>query len=295
MPQPTVVRPDNGSVNRTGLPRFAFAGRTCVITGAASGIGAALAANLARRRAVLVLIDRDADGLARVAAACRGNGASDVDTYVVDLSDGGDRLDLAADVAARHGGADLLVNNAGVSLSGTFEQNSMPDFDWLMEINLRAVVRMTKAFLPQLLARPGAHVVAVSSLFGLIAPPGQVAYVTSKFAVRGFTEALRHELAPRGVGVTVVHPGGVRTNIAASARISGPDPDGTQAAQARAFAEAALTMPPEEAARLIVAAIRDRRPRLVVTRLAKGADVLARLTPGRYWAVGERFGRAKGL
>ncbi len=287
--------PDNEPVNRTGLPRFAFAGRTCVLTGAASGIGAALAMNLARRKAVLVLVDKDADGLTRVAAACRAAGASGVDTHVVDLSDGGDRHDLAADVAARHGGADLLVNNAGVSLSGTFEQNSMPDFDWLMEINLRAVVRTTKAFLPQLLARPGAHVVTISSLFGLIAPPGQVAYATSKFAVRGFTEALRHELAPRGVGVTVVHPGGVRTNIATSARISGPDPDGAQAAQARAFTEAALTMPAEEAARLIVAAVQARRPRLVISRLATAADVLARLAPGRYWDVGRRIGRAKGL
>ena len=277
------------------LQRFAFAGRTCVITGAASGIGAALALNLAGRRTVLVLVDRDADGLARVAAACRERGAAEVDTYVVDLADGGDRLDLAAEVAARHGGADLLVNNAGVTLSGTFEQNSMRDVDWLLEINLHAVIRMTKAFLPQLLARPGAHVVNISSLFGLIAPPGQVAYVTSKYAVRGFTEALRHELDGRGVGVTVVHPGGVRTNIAVSARISGPDPDGVLADQARRFTETALTMPPEEAARLIVAAVQARRPRLVISRLAKAADVLARLTPGRYWDVSRRFSRAKGL
>ncbi len=276
------------------MQRFTVAGRTCVITGAAGGIGAALALNLAGRKAVLVLVDKDADGLARVAGGCREVGASAVDTYVIDLSDGGDRLDLAAEVAARHGGADLLVNNAGVTLSGTFEQNRMADFDWLLEINLHAVIRMTKAFLPQLLDRPGSHVVNVSSLFGLIAPPGQVAYVTSKFGVRGFSEALRHELAPRGVGVTVVHPGGVRTNIAASARLSGPDPDGTQAEQARRFAEAALTMPPEEAARLIVAAIQARRPRLVISRLAKAADVLARLMPGRYWDVGRRLSRAKG-
>jgi short-subunit dehydrogenase len=277
------------------MQRFTFAGRTCVITGAAGGIGAALALNLAGRKAALVLIDKDADGLAQVAGACREVGASRVDTYVIDLADGGDRLDLAAEVAARHGGADLLVNNAGVTLSGTFEQNSMRDFDWLLEINLHAVIRMTKAFLPQLLDRPGSHVVNISSLFGLIAPPGQVAYVTSKFGIRGFSEALRHELAPRGVGVTVVHPGGVRTNIAVNARLSGPDPDGTQAEQARRFSEAALTMPPEEAARLIVAAVQNRRPRLVISRLAKAADLLARLTPGRYWDVSRRVSGAKGL
>ena len=276
------------------MQRFTFAGRTCVITGAAGGIGAALALNLARRRAVLVLVDRDADGLARVAELAREVGAPEVDTYVIDLSDGGDRLDLAAQVASRRGGADLLVNNAGVALSGTFEQVSMADFDWLMEINLRAVVRMTKAFLPQLLSRPGAHLVNVSSLFGLIAPPSQVAYATSKFGVRGFTEALRHELAGR-VGVTVVHPGGIRTNIAANARISGPDPGGEQAARARAFAEAALTMPPEQAAQLIVAAIQSRKPRLVISRFAKAADVVARLTPARYWDVSQRLARRRAL
>ena len=169
----------------------------------------------------------------------------------------------------------------------------MKDFDWLMEINLHAVVRMTKAFLPQLLNRPGSHVVNVSSLFGLIAPPTQVAYATSKFGVRGFTEALRHELADRGVGVTVVHPGGIRTNIAANARLSEPDVDGEQAARARAFAEAALTMPPEDAAQIIVAAIQARKPRLVITRAAKAADWLARLAPTRYWAVSQRAARRK--
>jgi short-subunit dehydrogenase len=276
------------------MERFAFAGRTCVITGAAGGIGAALALDLARRKTVLVLIDKDPDGLERVAERAREVGAAQVSTYLIDLSDGGDRLDLAAEVASRHGGADLLINNAGVALSGTFEQVTMTDFDWLMEINLHAVVRMTKAFLPQLLSRPGAHVANVSSLFGLIAPPTQVAYVTSKFGVRGFTEALRHELAGR-VGVTVVHPGGIKTNIAANARLSGPDLNGEQAAKARAFAEAALTMPPEEAARQILAAISERRPRLVITRAAKAADWLARLTPSRYWDVSERVARRRGL
>ena len=275
------------------MDRFAFAGRTCVITGAASGIGAALALNLAKRNAVLALVDRDEEGLGQVAELAREVGAGGLSTYVVDLSDGGDRLDLAAEVAARHGGADLLVNNAGVALSGTFEQVSMKDFDWLMEINLHAVVRMTKAFLPQLLSRPGSHIANVSSLFGLIAPATQVAYATSKFAVRGFTEALRHELVSREVGVTVIHPGGIKTNIATNARLSGGDLDGEQAAAARKFTEAALTMPPEEAAAQIVAAIQSRRPRLVITRVAKLGDLLARLTPSRYWAVSERLARSR--
>jgi short-subunit dehydrogenase len=270
------------------VQRFTFPGRTCVITGAASGIGAALALDLAGRRTTLVLIDKDADGLARTANLARESGATGVDTHVIDLADGGDRLDLAAEVASRYGGADLLVNNAGVALSGTFEQVTMADFDWLLEINLHAVVRMTKAFLPQLLNRPGSHLVNISSLFGLIAPPTQVAYVTSKYGVRGFTEALRHELAGRGVGVTVVHPGGVRTNIAANARISGADPDGTRAREIRRF-EKALTLPAEEAARLIVRAIETRKPRLVITRVARTADRLARIAPARYWTISQRM------
>ncbi|MEU4423642.1 SDR family NAD(P)-dependent oxidoreductase [Actinoplanes sp. NPDC024001] len=277
------------------MQRFTFAGRTCVITGAASGIGAALALDLAKRRAVLALVDKDGTGLDRVATLVREVGAAAVSTYPLDLSDGGDRRDLAAEIASRHGGVDLLINNAGVTLTGTFEQNSIEDFDWLLEINLHAVVRLTKAFLPQLLARPGSHVVNVSSLFGLIAPPGQVAYATSKYAVRGFSEALRHELEPRGVGVTVVHPGGIRTNIAASARVSGLDPEGEQAAQARRFAEAALTMPPDEAARQIVAAIQARRPRLVITAAAKAGDWLSRLTPTRYWAISDFVARRRKL
>ncbi|MFI5494529.1 SDR family NAD(P)-dependent oxidoreductase [Actinoplanes sp. NPDC051859] len=276
------------------MERFAFAGRTCVVTGAASGIGAALALNLAKRRAVLALVDIDGDGVERVAEQARQIGAKDVSTHVVDLGDGGDRLDLAAEVAERHGGTDLLINNAGVALSGTFEQVGMKDFDWLMEINLHAVVRMTKAFLPQLLERPGAHVVNVSSLFGLLAPPAQVAYATSKFGVRGFSEALRHELAGR-VGVTVVHPGGVRTNIATSARISGPDVDGEQAEQIKRFTELALTLPPEEAARQIIAAVQARKPRLVITAIAKAADLLVRFAPARYWSFLARGIRTKGL
>jgi short-subunit dehydrogenase len=277
------------------MRRFAFAGRTCVLTGAAGGIGAALALDLAKRRSVLALVDKDAAGLERVAAMCRDLGAPGLSTHVIDLGDGGDRLELAAEVASRHGGADLLINNAGVTLMGTFEQNSMADVDWLLEINLHAVLRMTKAFLPQLLARPGSHVVNLSSLFGLIGPPGQVAYATSKFGVRGFSDALRHELEPRGVGVTVVHPGGIDTNIAANARMSGSDPEGEQARVARRFAEVALTMPAEEAARQIVAAIQGRRPRLVITREAKAADWLVRLAPTRWWAVSQRLARRKDL
>ncbi len=122
--------------------------------------------------------------------------------------------------AAGHRGVDLLVNNAGVALGGTFEEVAEADFEWLFEINFWGVVRMTRAFLPLLRRSEEARIVNLSSVYGLIAPPGQTAYAASKFAVRGFSNALRHELAGTSIGVTVVHPGGVATAIANSARTS---------------------------------------------------------------------------
>ncbi|GAA4866791.1 SDR family NAD(P)-dependent oxidoreductase [Saccharopolyspora cebuensis] len=261
---------------------FAFPGTTALITGAASGIGEALAHDLAGRGCALALLDRDAAGLDRVARRCRALGA-DTSVHVVDLSDGADRADLAEEVLDRHQRVDLLVNNAGVALAGELHQVGIEDFDWLMEVNFRAVVTTTMAFLPHLRGNPGAHVVNTSSLFGLVAPAGQVAYAASKFAVRGFTEALRHELAGRGVGVTVVHPGGVKTGIATSARL-GRGTDDEQRAARDEFTKH-LTMPPATAARLITEAVRTRKPRLVITRTAKVLDLLARLVPGRYATV----------
>ncbi len=277
------------------MRKFEFGGKTCVITGAASGIGAALALDLAARRAALALVDRDAVGLEKVAAAAREAGAVGVSTHVVDLSDRGDRLDLAADVLARHGAVDLLVNNAGVALGGQLHQVSLADIDWLLEINLRAVITTTKAFLPQLMGNPGAHIVNLSSLFGLAAPPGQVAYATSKFAVRGFTEALRHEMRHYDVGVTAVHPGGVATNIAVNARLGAgvATADDAEIERGRAQINSRLTLPPARAAALIVDAVHRRKPRLVITGTAKVLDVLTRITPGHYWSLVERLDRSR--
>lgn len=271
------------------MQHFVFAGKVAVVTGAAGGIGAALAVDLARRGTALALIDRDADGLARVAQDAASAGSPTVTTYVVDLSDDGDRAALAADVLDDHGSVDLLVNNAGVALGGTFEEVSEADFDWLLSINLHAVIAMTRAFLPALRARPGSHLVNISSLFGLIAPPQQVAYATSKYAVRGFTEALRNELAG-SVGVTVVHPGGIRTGIATNARMASADEASN--ARGRDRMNALLTMPPEQAAAEIVDAVHRRRPRLVISRTAKLLDVLVRVAPAHYWAVITRISAA---
>ncbi|MEU4570308.1 SDR family NAD(P)-dependent oxidoreductase [Micromonospora sp. NPDC023956] len=268
-----------------------FADGTAVVTGAAGGIGAALAHGLARRGSHLVLLDRDADRLAGVAAAVRtAHPARRVDTHVVDLADAGATAQVAETVRATHPAIRLLVNNAGVALGGRFDEVTLEEFSWVIDINFRAVVQLTHALLPALKAEPGAHLVNLSSLFGLIAPPGQAAYSASKFAVRGFTEALRHELAPDGVGVTCVHPGGIRTRIAESARVgSGVDPDEYEAGR-RQF-EKLLTIDPARAAEVILDGARRRRGRVLIGWSATLPDLLARLLPGSYgrlFALGGR-------
>jgi short-subunit dehydrogenase len=264
---------------------YDFTGGAAVVTGAASGIGEQLAHALAARGSDLVLVDRDADRLEGVAGAVRGRHPSrTVATYVVDLADAEATVALGERLVAEHPGVTLLVNNAGVALAGLFEQVTAEEFDWVMAVNFQAVVRLTRALLPVLKGHPGSHLVNVSSLFGLIAPAGQAAYASSKFAVRGFTEALRHELLPEGVGVTSVHPGGIRTNIAASARVGSGVPAG-EGEQGKKDFERLLTMDPAKAAALIVAAVERRRPRLLIGASAVVPDLLARLAPGSYGRV----------
>ncbi len=189
---------------------------------------------------------------------------------------------LPAAVMGAHGRVDLLINNAGVALSGDFGQVSEADFDWLMEINFHAVVRMTRAFLPQLKASDDAGIVNISSVFGLIAPPGQAAYCASKFAVRGFSNALRHELAGTRVGVSVVHPGGVATAIARNARVAAA----VTAEERRHRLDLAgklLRLPPEVAGETIVRGVERRRARILVGRDAAIIALLERLFPVSYW------------
>ena len=265
------------------MDRFDFTRGTAIVTGAASGIGEQLARALARRGSALALVDRDAERLERVAQAVRPVSGRPLTCYVTDLADDAATHALGGKLAAAHPDARLLINNAGVALGGTFEQVSEEEFDWLLAINLRAVITLTRALLPVLRANPGSHLVNVSSLFGLIAPPGQVAYATSKFAVRGFTEALRAELAGE-VGVTVVHPGGIRTRIAETARVAAAASAAEEAAGKAAFARL-LTYPPERAAEQIVAAVEHRRPRLLIALSARIPDAVARLAPARYPAL----------
>jgi short-subunit dehydrogenase len=258
-------------------------GGVAVITGAAGGIGAALALQLAARGCHLALSDLKAPGLDAVAAQARASGVT-VSTQVLDMAQPESADALLADVLARHGRATILVNNAGVALGGSFEQVAEADFDWLMSINFGAVVRLTRTFLPLLKQADAAQIVNLSSIFGIVAPPGQTAYCAAKFAVRGFSESLRHELETgrSTVGMTLVHPGGVRTGIAADARL----PKGASSAERelhRDLARRALRMSPEAAAARILRGIERREPRVMVGQDAVVAAWVQRLFPVSYW------------
>lgn len=263
------------------MPTFPFNGRVAAITGAASGIGAALARNLAARGAKLALADIDEAGLRALVATLPESAV--VSTHAFDVADGAACREFAAHVERTHGGAHVLINNAGVALHGDFEQSSEADFDWLFGVNFQGVVRMARAFLPLLRRADVAHIVNISSLFGLIAPAGQTAYAASKFAVRGFSDALRHELRGSSIGVTTVHPGGVRTNIARSALARAPHVNDHDRKLARA--ERMLTMPPEKAAATIIRAIERRKPRVLVGADAHLAALIERIAPAHYWAL----------
>jgi len=260
---------------------FPIKGGVGVITGAGSGIGAALAANLAARGMDLALADRNAQGLAATAAVVRAAGVK-VTEHVLDVTDKEALAALPDAVLAAHGRVTLLVNNAGVALMGNFDQVSLPDFEWVMDINFWAPVRLCKAFLFALHREQAAHIVNVSSIFGMIAPPGQGPYCASKFAIRGFSESLRHELIGSNVGLTVVHPGGIRTAIADNARLSqGVDPDEAKAATAE-FNKLLITTP-AEAAEVIVNAVLKRQGRVLIGKDARMIDRIQRLFPMNYW------------
>jgi NAD(P)-dependent dehydrogenase (short-subunit alcohol dehydrogenase family) len=263
-------------------------GRTAVVTGAASGIGRGIALALARRGCDLALADLNEAGLAETAAMVLPHGVK----ATCHRLDGADRAAVVAfpDIVEKaHGRADILVNNAGVAVGGTFEEIGEEDFEWLFEINFWGVVRMTRAFLPLLRGSEEAHIVNISSLFGLIAPPGQSAYCASKFAVRGFSESLRRELEAEGakIAVTTVHPGGVATAIADSARApKNRDPEelARELDNFRKF----LTMPPERAGEIIVAGMERRKPRVIVGADARNASLIERIAPVSYWKYLQR-------
>jgi short-subunit dehydrogenase len=262
------------------MRRFTFDNRVAVVTGAASGIGAALARALAARGARLALADVHEAGLRALVEHLAAQGAH-ATLHLCDVADASACARLSAEVELRHGGADLLINNAGVAIHGSFEELTQDQFDWLIGVNFQGVVRMTRAFMPLLRRTDSAHIVNISSLFGLIAPAGQTAYAASKFAVRGFSDALRHEVQG-AIGVTTVHPGGVRTNIARSA-LERAQVNDRERRLARA--ERMLTMPPENAAATILRAVERRQPRVLLGIDAHIASLTERLFPAHYWAL----------
>jgi NAD(P)-dependent dehydrogenase (short-subunit alcohol dehydrogenase family) len=273
--------------------------RTAVITGAASGIGRGIAVSLARRGCNVALADVNDAGLAetaRMAASAQTDltkqaaprSALRISQHHLDVADRRAVAAFPAAVLAAHPGVDVLVNNAGVAVGGMFEAVSEEDFEWLFEINFWGVVRMTRAFLPLLRKSDDARVVNLSSIYGIISPPGETSYSASKFAVRGFSHSLRHELAGSKVGVTVVHPGGVATSIADSARVPKDMPP-EEIARRRALAKKALRMPPATAGEIIVQGIERRSARVLVGNDAKFLALLERLAPVSYWKIFMRF------
>lgn len=257
--------------------------RVAVITGAGSGIGHATALALAKRGCNLALADINPAAVELTAIEARQRGVQ-ASFHSLDVADRDAVRALPEAVRAAHGRVDLLVNNAGVALGGTFEQVSEEDFEWLMDINFNGVVRMTRAFLPMLRASDDARIVNLSSIYGIISPPGQSAYSASKFAVRGFSNALRHELEGTSVGVTVVHPGGVATAIAKNARVPAGAP-ADEVERGRKIAQGMLRLPPKAAAEIIVRGIERREARILVGSDAKTVSVLERIAPVGYWKL----------
>lgn len=264
-----------------------FAGRVSAVTGAASGIGRALAVELADLGSHLALADVDEVGLAETAGACAGSGVK-VTTAGVDVADRHAVFSWADQVFEEHGRVDLVVNNAGVALAAEIATMAVEDLEWVMGVNFFGVLYGTKAFLPYLLERGEGHVVNMSSVFGLVGIPYQSAYNASKFAVRGFTDALRMELEAgrTGVSCTAVFPGGVKTNIARHAKV-----DAGFAALAggrdefvKRFDKVAMTRPDTAARRILRSVERDER-HLLIGPEARLFELFSRLPSGLYQRV----------
>ncbi|HAM02424.1 MAG TPA: acetoin dehydrogenase [Acidimicrobiaceae bacterium] len=264
-----------------------FEGKVAAVTGAASGIGRALAVELAGRGAHLSLADVDELGLAETVGLCDGFGVKVTSSRV----DVGDRLAVEAwadRTVEEHGRANLAVNNAGVALVAGVEAMSVEDLEWLMAVDFWGVVYGTKAFLPHLRAAGEGHIVNISSVFGLLSVPSQSAYNAAKFAVRGFTDALRMELEIErsGVSCTTVHPGGIRTNIARHARVDEESAAiaGGRERLVRRFERSSFTSPENAARQILKAVARDRR-RVLIGPDAKVIDLVSRLPAGFYQRV----------
>jgi len=265
----------------------AIRGAAAAVTGAASGIGRALALEFCARGCDLALADRDEAGLRAVAAEIAKTQSRKVTVHRVDVSEPKQIEDFAQAAVAAHPGLNILVNNAGVALLSQFNEIDQAQMDWLMNINFWGVVHATRAFLPHLSRQREAHIVNLSSIFGIIAPPGQTAYAAAKFAVRGFSESLRHELqmAASPVKLSVVHPGGVATNIVRNSCAGVGVTDNTRRAETIERFDTMVKTTPTAAALKIIAGIEKNAPRILIGNDARMMDLLQRLRPSTYWSV----------
>ena len=262
-------------------PRLDLADKVVVITGAGSGIGRALAGELTSRGAHVAISDWNADSVAETARMIEGRGT----TVLADSFDVSDRSafeDHAQRVFDAFGRADIVINNAGVSLAARVATMTYEDMEWVVDIDFWGVVHGTKAFLPHILERGDGAIVNVSSVYGLFGVPTQSGYNAAKFAVRGFTEALQQEVAGTDVVVTRVHPGGIKTNIVRHGRIRESIAEGSDPEQMAQLFENAVRTTPERAAEIIANGIASRKPRVLIGPDAVMLDLLVRVFPVRY-------------
>jgi NADP-dependent 3-hydroxy acid dehydrogenase YdfG len=260
-----------------------FAGKVAVITGAGSGIGRALAVNLAKKGSKLALSDIDTEGLAETVRQAEALGAT-VKSDRLNVAEREAVLAYADAVVAHFGEVHQIYNNAGIAYNGDVENSEFKDIERIMDVDFWGVVNGTKAFLPHVIASGDGHIINISSLFGLIAVPGQSAYNAAKFAVRGFTEALRQEMlvAEHPVKVTCVHPGGIKTAVARNATVA----DGQNAQTFAEFFDKHLALhSPEMAAETIIDGVRKGSARVVIGWEAKALDVLARIIGSSYQRI----------
>jgi NAD(P)-dependent dehydrogenase (short-subunit alcohol dehydrogenase family) len=261
-----------------------------VVTGAGSGIGRALALRFAGEiEAGLAIADVNREGLEKTAVAISG-GPAKVTTHIVDVADREGMQGFVDDVIREHGRLTHVINNAGVALGGTVKEVTLEEIEWLMGVNFWGVVYGTKLFLPHLEKEPEAHIVNI-----FVSPPGQAAYCASKFAVRGFTEVLRHELEGTNIAVSVVHPGGVRTNIANTARIAANTEHTAEEIERRLkkMNRNLSTTTPDRAAEIIIKGIKKRSPRIIVGPDAQLLSWIQRLFPKRYLAIANAISGGK--
>jgi NADP-dependent 3-hydroxy acid dehydrogenase YdfG len=257
-----------------------FAGKVAVVTGAGSGIGQALAVELARSGASVAISDINTEGLADTEERIKAIGAP-VKADRLDVTER-EAFELYADAVKEHfGKVNQIYNNAGIAFAGDIEVSEFKDIEKVMDVDFWGVVNGTKVFLPHLIESGDGHIINVSSVFGLFSVPGHGAYNAAKFAVRGFTEALRQEMEVAGhpVKVTTVHPGGIKTNIVRNmSAVDGVDKEKLT----KTFDRKLASTTPEQAARIILDGVRKNRARVLVGPDAKALDLIVRVAGSRY-------------